>query len=160
MQRFNTAIDANATMCNNHVMTFDLDRFLPYLLNQAAERTGKKFEPAYREGHGLTRTQWRILAHLGSYGDMTAAAVSRRSHTEKTKVSRAVAALEADGLLCRAEAASDRRTETLRLTDAGRALFDTLSRDALAFDRHLRETIGPDTADALEILLRTLAERG
>lgn len=135
---------------------FDLDRFLPYLLNQAGERTGKKFEPAYRETHGFSRTQWRILAHLGSYGELTAATVSRRSNTEKTKVSRAVAALEDGGWLERI-AADDRRAELLRLTGSGRALFDGLAEQAVAFDRALRESLGTEQAQALETMLRQLA---
>jgi DNA-binding MarR family transcriptional regulator len=138
---------------------FDLERFLPYLLNQAAEFTSKRFEAAYRESYGITRTQWRILAHLGSYGEMTAAAVSRRSHTEKTKLSRAVGTLEAEGLLQREQSPSDRRTERLRLTPAGRAIFDDLTGRAVDFDRELRETLGPERAQQLEDMLRILAAR-
>jgi DNA-binding MarR family transcriptional regulator len=138
---------------------FDLERFLPYLLNQAAERTGKRFEVAYRESYGISRTEWRILAHLGSYGDMTAAAVSRRSHTEKSKLSRAVSTLEAEGLLQREQSPSDRRTERLQLTDKGRAVFDDLSARALDFDEELREALGKDRAELLEDLVRILAAR-
>lgn len=138
---------------------FDLERFLPYLLNQAAERTGKRFEVAYRESYGISRTEWRILAHLGSYGHMTAAAVSRRSHTEKSKLSRAVSTLEAEGLLQREQSPSDRRTEQLQLTDKGRAVFDDLSARALDFDEELREALGKDRAELLEDLVRILAAR-
>ncbi len=138
---------------------FDLERFLPYLLNQAAERTGKRFEVAYRESYGISRTEWRILAHLGSYGEMTAAAVSRRSHTEKSKLSRAVSTLESEGLLQREQSPSDRRTERLQLTDKGRAVFDDLSARALDFDQELREALGKDRAELLEDLVRILAAR-
>ncbi|WP_447726325.1 MarR family winged helix-turn-helix transcriptional regulator [Sphingomonas koreensis] len=138
---------------------FDLERFLPYLLNQAAERTSKRFEVAYRESYGISRTQWRILAHLGSYGEMTAAAVSRRSHTEKSKLSRAVSVLEAEGLLRREQSPSDRRTERLQLTDAGRAVFDDLSGRAVDFDLELRKALGPERAKLLEDLVRILAAR-
>lgn len=138
---------------------FDLEGFLPYLLNQAAELTSKRFEAAYRESYGINRTQWRILAHLGSYGEMTAAAVSRRSHIEKSKLSRAVSVLEADGLLQRAQSPSDRRTEHLRLTETGRAMFDDLSGRAIDFDLELRKTLGADRAALLEDMLRILAAR-
>jgi len=159
MQRFSIAIDANASMCNKPGMrtAFDLGSFLPYVLNQTAERIGKEFEPVYRDEHDLSRTQWRILAHLGTYGDMTAAAVSRQSLTEKTKVSRAVAALEERALVVRLDSAADRRTEQLRLTPAGAALFDTLSAKAAAFDRQLRDKLGPQDAAQLERLLSMLA---
>lgn len=36
---------------------FDIDAFLPYLLNQAAESTSRDFAPVYRSGYGMTRTQ-------------------------------------------------------------------------------------------------------
>lgn len=140
------------------IATFSLDHFLPYLLNQAAERTGKRFESLYRDGHGLSRTQWRIVAHLARDGSMTAAAVSRRSNTEKTKVSRAVAALETDGLLVRSQATDDRRTESLSLTPAGQALFEIIAAQAQAFDAALRERLGPERATQLEQALRILAE--
>ena len=140
-------------------IAFDLDQFLPYLLNQAAERTSKRFEVAYRESYGISRTQWRILANLGSYGDMTAADVSRRSHTEKSKLSRAVSALEAEGLLRREQSASDRRTERLQLTESGRAVFENLSARAADFDHALRWMLGPERAKLLEDMLRILAER-
>ena len=80
---------------------FDLERFLPYLLNQAAEATSRSFHATYRHAYGMTRTQWRVLANLGKFGAMSARDICVISHIEKTKVSRAVAALEAEGLLSR-----------------------------------------------------------
>ena len=71
---------------------FDLDLFLPYLLNQAAETTSFGFHAVYRDRYGMTRTQWRVLANLGKFGAMTARDICAISHIEKTKVSRAVAA--------------------------------------------------------------------
>ena len=76
---------------------FDLEGFLPYLLNQAAEATSKSFHDTYKAAYGMTRTQWRVLANLGKFGSMTARDICTISHIEKTKVSRAVAALEAEG---------------------------------------------------------------
>jgi len=136
---------------------FDLSRFLPYLLNQAAEVTSRAFQPAYRGAHGMTRTQWRVMANLGRFGAMTAADICRAALLEKTKVSRAVAALEARGWLVRAPSGTDRRAEMLSLTEAGRAMFGEIGRNALAFDAELRARLGPDAA-VLEALLKRLAE--
>ncbi|MCP3733132.1 MarR family transcriptional regulator [Sphingomonas sp. MG17] len=135
--------------------SFDLDHFLPYLLNQAAELTAKRFEQVYRTKNGLTRTKWRIISHLGSTGAMTAA---RLSHTEKTKISRAVGALQTEGLVLRVPSTTDRRTETLQLTSAGEALFASLSQEAAAFDRQLRALIGAEAATRLEEALKRLVE--
>lgn len=135
---------------------FELDRFLPYLLNQAAEATSRAFQPAYRDSHGLTRTQWRVMANLGRFGAMTARDICRISHIEKTKVSRAVAVLEGTGLLERATSPHDRRAETLSLTVAGRAVFADLGRKAIAFDAALRRRLGDAACAQLEAVLRAL----
>ena len=106
---------------------FDLEGFLPYLLNQAAEATSKSFHDTYKAAYGMTRTQWRVLANLGKFGSMTARDICTISHIEKTKVSRAVAALEAEGLLSRSISPQDRRAEILCLTERGREVFARLA---------------------------------
>lgn len=139
---------------------FDLTAFLPYLLNQAAEATSLSFQAVYRAEHGLTRTQWRVLAHLGRFGAMTARTICQRSHIEKTKVSRAVAALEARGFLCRSPDPQDRRAEHLTLTETGQDIFADLGRAAMAHDRRLRETLGPEASATLDLVLRRLIAQG
>lgn len=135
---------------------FDLERFLPYLLNQAAEATSKSFHATYKAIYGLTRTQWRVLANLGKFGAMTARDICTISHIEKTKVSRAVAALESEGYLLRATSPQDRRAEILSLTDQGRAVFADLGHRAVDYDSALRAQLGPDLARQLDDLLRRL----
>lgn len=135
---------------------FDLADFLPYLLNQAAEATSRAFQAEYRQSHGMTRTQWRVLANLGKFGAMTAAEIGRISHIEKTKVSRAVAVLEGRGHLTRAADPGDRRAERLSLTPTGQAVFADLGARAVAHDRALRAALGPQDAAALDRALRRL----
>jgi DNA-binding MarR family transcriptional regulator len=135
---------------------FDLDQFLPYLLNQAAEATSRSFQAVYRSAYGMTRTQWRVLANLGKFGAMTATAICDVSHEDKTRVSRAITALEAQGLLRRARDPQDRRAETLTLTDTGRAVFIDLGRQARQHDQNLRDRLGHGAADQLEAILRRL----
>lgn len=143
-----------------YALDFDLDRFLPYLLNQAAEATSKDFHATYRAAYGMTRTQWRVMANLGKFGAMTARDICAVSHMEKTKVSRAVAALQAEGWLSRAPSPTDGRAENLSLTEAGQMVFADLGQRALAYDRGLREALGPDLAGQLDALLRQLIARG
>jgi DNA-binding MarR family transcriptional regulator len=135
---------------------FDLDAFLPYLLNQAAESASRAFEATYRSAYGMTRTQWRVLANLGRFGALSARDICRISHVEKTKVSRAVAALEAGGLVARRPSPTDRRAEILSLTGRGQAVFADLGHQATAFDRALRARLGPQGGEALDRMLRGL----
>ena len=139
---------------------FDLDQFLPYLLNQAAEAISQGFQPIYRDRYGMTRTQWRVMANLGRFGAMTARDICAASHVEKTKVSRAVAALEADGLLSRSVSPQDRRAEILCLTERGRVVFADLGQRAIDYDRNLRAKIGPEIAAQLDDLLRRIIAEG
>jgi DNA-binding MarR family transcriptional regulator len=134
--------------------SFDLQDFLPYLLNQAAEATSRGFQATYREQYGLTRTQWRVMANLGRFGAMTARDICRISHIDKTKVSRAVAGMEVAGLLTRATSAKDRRAENLSLTEQGRAVFAEIGQRALEFDAELRTRLDPDVAAHVDTILR------
>jgi DNA-binding MarR family transcriptional regulator len=135
---------------------FDLQDFLPYLLNQAAEATSRGFQATYRDRYGLTRTQWRVMANLGRFGAMTARDICRISHVDKTKVSRAVAGLEADGLLTRAISDQDRRVENLSLTAKGRTVYVEIGQHALAFDADLRARLGVEVATRIDTILRAI----
>lgn len=135
---------------------FDLESFLPYLLNQAAEATSRQFQAVYRDRYGMTRTQWRVLAHLGQFGALTARDICTRSHIEKTKVSRAVAALEADGMLARAPSPEDGRAEILTLTTKGEGVYAELGAQARTHDAALRAAIGPEDAARLGQMLKVL----
>jgi len=136
---------------------FDLESFLPYLLNQAAEATSRSFQAIYKAEYGMTRTQWRVLANLGKFGAMTATGICRISHIEKTKVSRAVAALEQRGFLARVASQADKRSETLWLTADGAGVFRHLGQLAQTHDANLRARLGGSATEALEQVLRGLA---
>jgi DNA-binding MarR family transcriptional regulator len=137
---------------------FDLEQFLPYLLNQAAEATSRGFQAIYRDHFGMTRTQWRVLANLGKFGAMTATDICTISHIEKTKVSRAIAALEAGTVLTRTTSDQDRRVEILALTEKGRALFIEMGQLAKTYDARLRALLGPDQSSRLDGLLHLLKQ--
>ena len=135
---------------------FDLQDFLPYLLNQAAEATSRGFQATYRARYGMTRTQWRVMANLGRFGAMTARDICRLSHIEKTKVSRAVAGLAGAGLLTRTTSPDDRRAENLSLTPRGHAVFVEIGRHAQDFDASLRDRLGPEIAGRIDAILREI----
>ena len=65
--------------------TFDLQLFLPYLLNQAAEESSLSFQRVYKDRYGMLRTEWRVLFHLGIFGQMTARDIGLRARLHKTK---------------------------------------------------------------------------
>ena len=137
---------------------FDLKNFLPYLLNISGEVTSSGFQASYKEEFGMTRTQWRVVFHLGRYGDMTARDICSRARTHKTKVSRAVGALEDMRFLKRQKDQNDRRFETLCLTADGDKAYKTLCGKAGQFDRDLSEKFTPEENAILRRCLRQLAD--
>lgn len=137
---------------------FDLEAFLPFLLNRASETTSTAFSAVYKSRYGMTRGQWRVMANLGCHGNMTATDICQRGHLEKTKVSRAVRILEHKGWLTRESQESDRRYETLSLSNAGRAVFDDLSKIALSYQQSLHDCLGEGDMAQVMALLRRLNE--
>ena len=136
---------------------FDLEQFLPYLLNQAAEASSLAFQQVYKDRYGMLRNEWRVLFHLGQFGPMTASAISTRARLHKTKISRAVAKLETRRFLGRRRDEDDRRVEHLHLTAAGRAAFDDLRAVADRYDAQLLSGLSAGEARALKQHLAKLA---
>ncbi len=136
---------------------FDLGQFLPYALNQAAEATSVGFQKHYRQRYGMLRTEWRVLFHLGRYGAMTAKSICDRSSLHKTKVSRAVGALEKKRFLMRQEQPDDRRLETLSLTRQGNTVYADLYKSAKAYDAALSAHFSAQEREALDRCLEKIA---
>lgn len=134
-------------------MSFALPYFLPYLLNQSAETVGRQFQREYKDRYGMLRTEWRVLFHLGLYGDLTAKQICDHASLHKTKVSRAVAALEKKRFLTRTTDDTDRRHENLSLTKAGISAFTSLSASAAAYEAKLTAQLSEDEVQDLKRLL-------
>lgn len=138
-------------------MKFDLENFLPYQLNLAAEKASLQFQSVYRSEYGMLRTEWRVIFHLGRYGDMTARQICDRGNLHKTKVSRAVAALEKRRFLKRNRMESDRRHEVLSLTQAGKTAFEKLSQSAQRYQSELSKEFSKKEFAVLTKCLKRLA---
>lgn len=130
-----------------------LEEFLPYRLMRLADMVSRELAKTYRDRHGLTRPEWRVFATLGEYGAMTATAIGQHSAMHKTKVSRAVAALEERRWLSRTVDPADRRAEWLQLTPAGTRVYAEMVPLAKAFEAQLLEKL---TVNEREALLRGL----
>jgi DNA-binding MarR family transcriptional regulator len=137
----------------------ELERFLPYRLNVVAEGVSRALSRLYAERYGIGIPEWRVIATLGQYDRMTAKEVGLHSRMHKTKVSRAIAALEAKGIASREPNEDDMREAFLTLTGRGRRVYDDLVPRALAFERALDATLGAREREHLDCLLRKLEAR-
>ena len=136
---------------------FQLNQFLPYLLNQAAEASSLEFQQIYKDRYGMLRTEWRVLFHLGLYGRMTASEIGARANMHKTKISRAVQKLTERRFVTRARDDADRRVEHLALTAQGQAAYDDLHQVAQRYDGDLTADLNEAERAALTKMLVKLS---
>jgi len=137
-------------------MPSDLSQFLPYLLFRAAEQTSRDFQKIYKARYGMLRTEWRVLFHLGM-GLRTAKEICDFAGLHKTKVSRAVQALEDKRFLKRTQNPEDRRSENLELTKKGQSALSELTQEANVFTKGFVDVLGADQhaqmVSALKVLI-------
>ncbi len=131
-----------------------LELFLPYRLNRISSAVSQSFRAVYGPHHDLTIPEWRVLATLGQFETMGAKAIGSHSSMHKTKVSRAVRALEERRWLKRRESVADRREEILSLTPLGLDAYADIVQRAKAFEAQLLSALGPQAQALLRALDR------
>jgi DNA-binding MarR family transcriptional regulator len=135
---------------------FVLEAFLPYRLSLLSNTISEGIAAAYRDVHGLSLTEWRVVAILGRFPDLAATDIMARGAMDKVPVSRAVARLEERGLVRRKADNEDRRRLTLRLTPKGVNLFNAVVPEALAYENRLLSALDPEESAQLDALLEKL----
>lgn len=111
--------------------------FVPFRLNRLADAVSRNLSDIYRRRFGLEIPEWRVLVTVGQRGDCTAQHIAASTRMHKTRVSRAVSALEARQLVAREPGGDDGRELRLHLTPAGRRVYDELVPLALERERSL-----------------------
>lgn len=134
----------------------ELEQFLPYRLNVVAEAVSRSLSKLYEERHGISIAEWRVIATLGQYPQMTAKQIGAHSRMHKTKVSRAVARLTDRRLIERVANSEDLREAFLGLTSSGREVYEDLVPRALAFADGLGESFTVEERAVLDKLLTKL----
>ncbi|MDX1549997.1 MAG: MarR family winged helix-turn-helix transcriptional regulator [Lysobacter spongiicola] len=131
----------------------DLEHFLPYRLSVLSNRVSDAIARVYSERYDLGRTEWRVMAVLGRYPDLSANEVTQRTAMDKVAVSRAVGSLVESGRVVRQVDGEDRRRSVLRLSEEGTRLYDEIAPLALGFQQRL---LGGMDAEERALLFRLL----
>lgn len=144
-----------------------LETFFPYRLAVLAEQVSLATAQVYRERFALTRDEWRVLAALAHQGEVRAADVKDRTTLDKMQVSRALARLEAQGLVDRAPDPDDGRASRVRLLPAGTALYRKIVPMVQAREEYLLSDLTPQerkvfaaAIDKVEVRARQLTRQG
>lgn len=136
---------------------FDLEHFLPYRLSLLANTVSQGIAAGYRDAHGISVTEWRVLAVLGRFPGLAAFELAARTAMDKVAIHRAVKSLETRGLLERRADSGDGRRRRLYLTrPSGQALLDAIVPQAIAFEQFLLETLTREETNQLDHLLTKL----
>lgn len=102
-----------------------LSSFVPYLLNRIASRWNLELQDSLRK-QGLNTVRMRALAVLTIKNGVSIKELIELTVIEQSTLSRALDALERQGLIDRVASKDDRRVRTIFITDAGRAAFEAI----------------------------------
>ncbi|MBO6838255.1 MAG: MarR family transcriptional regulator [Alphaproteobacteria bacterium] len=139
-------------------MDLNLDRFLPYRLSVLADRVTRDLSKVYGP-RGIGQAEWRVLAHLGGAADgLSVRDIHDRVSLEKYRVTRALQRLESAGLVRKTQSDRDRRLIAVALTAAGRAFYDRIVPDVLAFEQTLLSVLSEEERTLFDRVLDRLTE--
>ncbi|MBB4015562.1 DNA-binding MarR family transcriptional regulator [Chelatococcus caeni] len=136
-----------------------LSTFLPYRLNVVAQLVAEALAESYAETFGLGIPEWRVIATLGEYDEMTARDIGRQSRMHKTKVSRAISALDERGLIDRRSNEEDRREAFVSLSREGRETYAAIVPIALGFAERLTDGVPQEDLAAFGRVIEHLMQR-
>ncbi len=137
---------------------FDLRSFFPYLVRVYYQAVSSSVTRIYGPLHGLSVSEWRTMAVLGTKRSLSASEIVERSSMDRVAVSRAIKGLRAAGLLKRDIDGDDRRRAVLRLTAKGVAVFEDLIPRVKELERRLLDGFSEEERTALESMMRRVRE--
>src|SRR5215472_5368911 len=106
---------------------------------------------------GLRTTQFSILARLRQLGPMTINELAAQLVTDRTTLGRNILPLGRDGLIAVEPGKHDRRSKTLRLTEAGAARLRMASQAWVRAQRQFETAFGAERTAAMRALLHAVA---
>ena len=130
-----------------------LEDFLPYRLAILSHSVSHSIASIYEKRFGVSILEWRVIAIVGRFPDLSAVEVAERTVMDKVAVSRAVTKLIKSGVIDREFADADRRRSILNLSEKGRAVHDEIAPLALNMEADLLENL---TGEEIEVLDRVI----
>jgi len=134
---------------------FKLNEFLPYRLAILSNTISLCIAEIYEEKYALSLTGWRIICILANYKNATATDIVEYTAMDKVAISRGVKKLLERGIIERKADPSDRRKQTLRLTEIGHEVYNEVIPKAIQYEEKIIEKLSPkDLADIDRIVTK------
>jgi DNA-binding MarR family transcriptional regulator len=134
---------------------FDLQAYLPYLINRTGVRISDQFGVELRR-FDLTIAMWRVLASLWHDGAMRLSDLSDSTSIEVSTLSRQITGMQQRGLVTRTRATDDARAVDVDFSAEGRAITSRIIPYAVAYETKALQGFGADDAATLRRLLTRL----
>ena len=122
---------------------FNVEHSPRYRLAALSRLWTSSTEKIYEASFGMSLSEWRIVAIVGTEGPINAAAIADRGLLEKSHISRLVARLVERGLIDCAPDHDDARRTWLTLTAEGREKFEATAQISLERDERFLSALAP-----------------
>ncbi|WP_138378854.1 MarR family winged helix-turn-helix transcriptional regulator [Luteithermobacter gelatinilyticus] len=135
-----------------------LEEFLPYRLSYLSNMIGRRLANIYAKQFKISPSEWKVMALLNRFPNISAAEVAERTALDKVAVSRAVNSLLDKGHVRRHYAEEDRRRSILSLTNEGQDIYNRIEPLVTDYERLLLKTLNAEEQAQLDTLIRKLTQ--
>ena len=153
---FQKVAPTKAAAKKGDLATLALEAYVPYQLAMLSSRLSRALEAVYGGRYGLARTEWRALALASEVPSCSASDLVERSGLDVVAIHRAVKNLEALGFVTRQSVEHDKRLRVLKVTPAGRQVYEAVVPHAVALQARLLGHLDQKEALALTSALTKL----
>lgn len=133
-----------------------LEQFLTYKLNVLSNMINRQTERFLADNFAISLPEWRVLANLGRFADLSVRDVASLSEMDKALVSRAVAKLVKRGFVNSQPHANDGRLVVLSLTTAGLEQYNQILPKARKRQERLYCVLDLQEREAIDSILQKL----
>nr|WP_136250990.1 MarR family transcriptional regulator [Ningiella ruwaisensis] len=135
-----------------------LEQYIPYRLSILSNKVSALVAQAYKNKFALSITEWRIMAVLGEYSDISADEISNKTQIEKSIISRAVNSLLKRSLIERYISKEDKRRSEIRLSSTGYDVYAEIVPASLAYEEELLRCLSEDEQAVFSNIMSKLDE--
>jgi DNA-binding MarR family transcriptional regulator len=136
-----------------------IEDFLLYRIHNLARVATQGVGLMFRREIGISRRDWRILAFVGRYPDLSLTRLAALAALDTVVASRCVAQLVRKGLIANTRLPSNKRLTVLTLTDAGRLTYERARAGGQQYNIEFLACLSDAEADLLDALLTRLEQR-
>jgi DNA-binding MarR family transcriptional regulator len=118
-----------------------LNQFVPYRMVHLASNISLALSKIYKQTFDITIPEWRVLAQLAEQQKLYSKDIGEITSMDKSKVSRAVKALESKDYLIKQTDKKDNRAVYLSLSVKGQSLYQKIAPKALQWEKQFMSVL-------------------